>query len=505
MKHLLKVVTSEEMARIERLAYSSGISEDYFMEQAGKNVASFIKEFVSKTNRYDRLVIFAGKGNNGGDAFVAGYYLQQAGFHVEIVHPFENSVCTPLCVKQKNRCMNANIPILSYEIIKNSSLGMNDLVVDGLVGTGFKGVPQGALAEGINIMNHSGAFVISLDIPSGLCGSSGRVHGSAVIANLTLFLEIPKIGFFLDNGWDYCGKLEQILFGLSQQHIDQAREEAWLCLKETALALLPAMKRNRHKYQAGYVLALAGSKSMPGAAALSTRSAMHAGAGIVRLFISAELEDMFISVPVEVIKEKTDINRISEEMLRASAFFIGPGLGRDAKALQLCEQVLSRMKVPCVIDADALFFLSCRPDFDIPLHSVLTPHYGEMRSLLGKHSDESFFILCQDYVDRKNVVMLLKGAPTFIFSKHLKPIIIPYGDPGMATAGSGDVLTGIIAALLSQKVPCLEATVLGAYLHAVAGEETAKEKSSYSMVASDIIEFLPHAFKSLLKRNRKIQ
>jgi NAD(P)H-hydrate epimerase len=193
----------------------------------------------------------------------------------------------------------------------------------------------------------------------------------------------------------------------------------------------------------------------------------------------------------EVIHEDYDLKRIQEESKRATAYFVGPGLGRTPDVEKLLHQLLSNASLPTVLDADALYFLAQNPSWKIPNHSILTPHHGEMEKLLKK---KPALKTCQAYVEKHQTTLVLKGAPTIVFHPEKKPLVIAHGDPGMATAGSGDVLTGILASLLAQKMPPDEAAALGVYLHARAGEIASLNLTSYCMIASDILKYLPEAF-----------
>ena len=247
---------------------------------------------------------------------------------------------------------------------------------------------------------------------------------------------------------------------------------------------LPPIETSRHKYKAGYVLGVAGSLEMPGAAALSSEAVLRSGAGIVRLFT-----DHPHGLRNEVIREKYSLVRIKKEAERADAYFIGPGLGRDGVVEKRLKALLGGIALPGVIDGDALFFLK-----KVPPNAILTPHLGEMEWLLKKKPTlES----CQKYAEKHQTILVLKGPTTTIFHPQKKPVVSTQGDPGMATAGTGDVLTGLIAGLIAQKMKPYEAAILGVYLHGTAGELAAADLTSYCMIASDLLDYLPIVFSSL--------
>lgn len=265
--------------------------------------------------------------------------------------------------------------------------------------------------------------------------------------------------------------------------IDQSVGEVELFSEKDIQSLLPHIKKTRHKYEAGYVVSVGGL--MSGAALLSSFSALKAGAGIVRLFYPEDKSHEYVTAPWEIIKQHWDKSAFLKEIKRANSCVIGPGLGKEGPLHQEIETLFPELTIPCVIDADALFSKT------YPRLSILTPHHGEMHKLL---KTEVTSAACQAFAKEKNVTLVLKGAPTLIFHPTQLPRVMTYGDPGMATAGSGDVLSGILASLLAQGLHSLEAATLGVYLHGLAGQIAAREKTSYCMIASDIIHYLPNAF-----------
>lgn len=480
----MKIVTPEEMRRIEQLAISIGSKESDFMDRAAEKITKAVEEYIYERNLPKRVLLLAGKGNNGADGYTAGVMLMAKGVFVKAVQVFPHEESSPLCLERHDQFVKAGGEVTGLSLGDPNGCA---LILDGLVGTGFKGKANGPLKDAIEWANKTTLPILAIDIPSGLDGTTGSVETAAIVAKTTVFLGLPKIGFFIGKGWDHVGKLVSADFGLPAQVIQEAKPEAEL-LEPTGLKL-PVIQRCRHKYQAGYVLAIAGSKTMPGAADLSSKAALRSGAGMVRLFSDASRN--LIS---EVICEPFDLKRMQDESKRSSAFLIGPGLGRDEKAEKIVQESLSLASLPLVLDADALFFLAKNRSWKIPKNAVLTPHHQEMERLLEK---PPLFSHCQEFVDRHQCSVVLKGAPTVIFHPNRLPIVCTEGDPGMATAGSGDVLTGIIAGLLAQKMTPLDAAILGVYLHGYAGKITATKLTSYCMIASDLLTYLPDAFTTL--------
>ena len=485
----LIVVTADEMKRLEKLAIDAGSDEQLFMENAGAGIAKAVEEFCPS-----EVTLLIGKGNKGGDAFTAGALLLGKRFPVKAYHLFPLEECSPLCQKMGQLFRDAGGEILLYT--KNVVLEKG-MILDGLLGTGFHGGVEGIFEVAITSANQSGLPIFAIDVPSGLNGSTGEVATIAIKAHTTISLGLPKLGFFIGKGWNHIGKLVFVDFGLPKIFLKEAHVMAHLISEEKAAKSLPKMERDRHKYQAGYVLCVAGSPSMPGAALMACQAALKGGAGIVRLFYPKEMREELVAAPFELIREGWDLvddGRIVEESKRAKALMIGPGMGRTEATEKAITKLLSTTHLPCVVDADALFFLSKMKK--LPEKTILTPHAQEMERILGSSPN---FEKCQAFVDAKKVTLLLKGGPTVIFHPHTIPLIIHHGDPGMAKAGTGDVLTGIIGALVAQGLEMRDSAALGALLHALAGEIASEKETPYCVVATDLISFLPKAIQSLKK------
>ncbi len=463
-----KVVSAQEMARIEK-----GGDHERYMAEAGRKVAEAAMRYVEWHQLPKQITLLVGKGNNGGDAYAAGIGLIDEGYQVH-AYPLYDDV-SPLNQKFRDRFRKKR---------GKFEAKIEGLIIDGLLGTGFKGKVEKKMAAVIELANGSGLPIIAIDIPSGLNGTTGEA-GVAIRATETVALGMAKIGFFIHQGWNFVGKLRIADFGLPKEAVAAAEAIAYMPKQLE----LPPIARVRHKYQAGYVVGYGGSKVFPGAAKLTGLAALRSGAGIVRIYHLEEIGP----APLELILNKWDPKCWKEALKKAQAVFVGPGLG---SANDWLKKHLKEIKQSCVIDADAL-----QAGLTYPKDAILTPHRGEVLRLLGLKQapgDEELFAKIMKFCSRKSLYVVLKGAPTFIFGPKHKPMIVPRGDPGMATAGTGDVLTGVIAALLAQKTPPYEAAILGVALHAIAGEMAVEEKTSYSLIASDLIEFMPAAFRALM-------
>lgn len=497
----MKVMSAKAMTELEAQAYQQGYREEDFMEKAGQGIADATHEFAQQHQLLPQIWLLCGKGNNGGDAFVAGCYLLEQGYHVTAIQPEALERCSDLCQKNGHRFLKQGGKILAQ--IDDFSSGV---ILDGLFGTGFRGQLKSPYDSLVQTVNQSGLPILAIDIPSGLNGSTGQIEGNVIQATMTLFLELPKMGFFLQDGWNVVGKLQLVSFGLPQSFINQAHASFELLTLPKAASLLPTLKRNRHKYQAGYVIGLAGSPTMPGAALLSSLAAFRGGSGMVKLLYPKGMEAELSASPYELIKIPYAYDQpqeISQLMQKAGAIFVGPGLGRSAQTQQLLQNVVPTLTKPCVIDADALT-LYAQQAFSLPPQAILTPHMGEMQTLL-QSSDKlklnlELLYTCQQYAETHRVTLILKGAPTFIFHPQTPIYVNPTGDLGMATAGSGDVLTGLLASLLAQGLSCHDAALLGVYLHGLAGELAAQEREvSVGMMAADLIAHFSTAYQILHK------
>lgn len=494
----LPVLTAEQMKQAEKHAFEAGESELAYMERAAEGIALEIESFCVTPREAGVIHLLIGKGNNGGDALAAGTILLNKGYQVLAHLLFPTKECSSLSKKMVSRFEKAGGTCIPLEPNPSFEWG---LILDGLFGTGFSGKAEGLLLEVVEAANNSGLPIFSIDIPSGLNGTTGQVEGAAIVADTTIYLGYPKRGFFTGQGWDHVGKLVYVDFGMPDTFTREVEIEAFVMTEPEASLLFPPIKRSRHKYQAGYVLAVGGSVSMPGAPVLSCLSTLKSGAGITRLFHPAGMRELLVASPPEIIKEEWDLedpSRLIEEAKRAKALLIGPGMGRSAKAQEGFCTVLGSIDIPSVIDADALYHLANTPELKLPEDTVLTPHHGEMEYLLGSSPT---WEACQAYANEKRVTIVLKGGPTVIFSPQTTPTIITQGDPGMASAGTGDVLTGVIAAQLAQGLAPQQAACLGAVLHGVAGEEAAASETSYGVIASDLIHHLPDAIGILTHRS----
>lgn len=492
----MKVVPPKRMAYLESEAYRDGSSESDFMEEAGSGVALVAHDFAERYGLSRHVVLLCGKGNNAGDAYVAGIHL----LHLEyIVHAFQVPPlieASELTQKNAERFLSEGGHITEVKNEEDLVFPETGLILDGLFGTGFKGKVKDPYAYVIEAANASGLIIISVDIPSGLNGETGEASEHTISAVETACLALPKTGFFLRDGWDHIGYLRFVDFGLPHEYVDDIEADFIYLTPDDLIPLMPPIRRSRNKYEAGLVVGVAGP--MAGASLLSSLAALRSGAGIVKLFVPENLN--LAPEPLEVVRLPLNFKNIKETIKiinRAGSFFVGPGLGTGDDAVKLLKKILPEIEVPTVLDADALNIIS-EIAIPFPPNAVLTPHRGELERLLKLPKEQKvtfdFLKVCQAFAEEHQVTLVMKGPPTFIFHPQTQIRVNGSGDPGMATAGTGDVLTGLIASLLAQKLPPNEAAYLGTFLHGLAGEHASQEMTPYCMIASDLLTYFPAAF-----------
>lgn len=475
----LPVVTPEKMAELEKAGFEQGADPAWCMEMVASHIASFIAR-----EGHRRVKILVGRGNNGGDGARLGALLLERGIDAELFYVVGTG--SELREKHLADFQGTKIPLAPFPKQEG------ELIIDALFGTGFKGPLPKDIAELIEQINQQKRLVYSIDIPSGLDGASGEPQPVAFFSKITFYCALPKEGFFLGRGFAYVGHLIHVPIGM-----DFSVEAPWHLLGLSDLHP-PAIDRLRYKFQAGVVSGCIASSAFAGAGILAARAAFRAGSGYVRLAFTKEGRSAESLAPLEAVKYPcADATHLLSVLNDADAAWIGPGLPETDVGRELTETFLKQISVASVIDGGALFHLSKMKDYRLPRKAVLTPHRGEMHRLVPLKGGRADIEICQRFADQHGVTLVLKGAPTWIFHPKMPALISPFGDPGMATAGSGDVLTGIIAAQLASGMEPREAAYFGCALHGISGYLAAESLSSYSLIARDIIDYLPRAFAAI--------
>jgi hydroxyethylthiazole kinase-like uncharacterized protein yjeF len=514
------VVTPQQMREIDARAIRKykvpGLT---LMENAARALAEKAQEILATSAPgEDRSVcIICGPGNNGGDGLAAARLLKEQGCEVQV---FLLGSLPQLKGDARTNAQKLKAVQITVNEIKNGqglallkkTMGRSSLIIDAIFGTGFQGTANKLAGQVIEAINASGLPVLSADLPSGVNGETGQVPGPAIKAAATVTMGLLKTGLLFYPGKSLSGEITVADIGFPSKAIDEQKANISTIDAGTARALLPDRPPDAHKGSCGTVLVLAGSVGMTGAAGLASLSALRAGAGLVYLGIPESLNDIMEAKLTEVITKPLPetrtrtlslhaLDRIKALMAKADSIVIGPGLSTHPETVALVSAVIKNIKVPAVLDADALTALSNNAELPAaPARFVLTPHYGEMSRLTGKPVSEikgdPIREATQISAKHKQTVVL-KGAPTVVAEPGGRIWINTTGNSGMATAGSGDVLAGLIAGLLAQGLSPEKAAVLGVYLHGLAGDLAADQKTRHCMLAGDILDNIPQAFKTL--------
>jgi NAD(P)H-hydrate epimerase len=481
--------TAEEM-RAAEAAYAGPTLE--LMERAGKCVA---EEILARFPAARQVAVWCGTGANGGDGLVAAAELTRAGLTaaVRLLGP-EEKVAGDVAVVLA-RAREAGAPFVDEH-------GPADLAVDSLFGTGFSGRPRPEAERAIGELNAGAVPVVSVDLPSGVDASTGVVAGGAVEASVTVTFHASKVGHAIAPGRFHVGELVVADIGLAEAQTRLRRATPEI------LDLVPRRTQRDNKYSAGSVLVVGGSRGLTGAPSLTSEAALRAGAGIVTACVPASLNPVFEQRLVEVMtrpcadEDGAMTPEAADEILlaaeRAGAVALGPGLGRTDGTRALVGFLLDRLDKPIVLDADGLWALAGHLDwvFSRDAPTVLTPHAGELGRLLARPStwvSANRLDAVQAGADDTGTVVLLKGADTLVAGPGRSPVVVDLGGPGLATAGSGDVLTGVVAAFLAKGMEASVAAAAAAAACGVASRLAGERHGQAGMIARDVVESLSPA------------
>ncbi len=516
---MIKVTTAEEIRNLDQnatLLYN--IPSIILMENAAIGVVEFISNLDYPIQN---VLILCGHGNNGGDGFAIARHLSNRGFNV----------CVAFLGLEEKLSGDAKI---NFDIIKNFSETKEnivflvnpsslkkldsifrkpfDLIIDALLGIGLNSDLRDPYLSAVKWANQYKALKIAVDIPTGLSSNSGKIFGDAFKADFTLTMGLPKVGMFINNGPGVCGEIEiiDISYPDSLSSDDSIHKNLIedIDIKEK----LPERPNNAHKYSVGKVFAIAGSSGLTGAAKMSCEAALRTGCGGVLLLTTKKLQPIFAKSLKEVMTfqlknnngdffVETDFDEIKNKIEWADVLMIGPGLGQNPETLNFLHKLLLKYpKKKKVIDADGLNLLAKFIDDEkLTLkNSILTPHLGEFSRLINKSIEEikeNIFDEGSRFAVKYQTILVLKGAPTIIFDETGEAFINPTGNPGMATVGMGDVLTGMVSSLFAQGLKPLDAAITGVYLHGLAGDIAALKKSKMGLISSDVINYIPDAIK----------
>ncbi len=514
----MRLATAADIVRMdERAEKEYGIPRMVLMENAGASVVlAMERTFGSLEGK--KVTVFCGKGGNGGDGMCAARHLISHGASVAVglVGGREGIKGETLA----NWTILDKMEMRPQEILGQEQLGWvraaasaADYVVDALLGTSARLPVSGLLAEVVKAVNESGRKIVAVDAPSGLDVDTGQVKGPCVRAALTVTLGLPKRGLVLYPGALFAGKLVVTDLTFPLPLLTDPAVAADILLEEEAAELVPSRRPQAHKHEVGRVLVAAGSKDMTGAALLAAEGALVGGAGIVYVAAPASAAGLMHGRRLELIlkpQPETPAGAFGREAAAAllkeagqvQAAAVGPGIGLGEETRLTALEFVRKAACPVVIDADALTALASEPESlaGSPGPRIITPHSGEMGRLLNISSEQveaNRLGAAKTAAGKFGSVVVLKGARTVVAEPGGRVFVIPTGNAGMATGGTGDVLAGLLAALLAQRLPALSAALLGAYSHGLAGDLAREDKTELSLSATDLVDYLPKAFKRL--------
>jgi ADP-dependent NAD(P)H-hydrate dehydratase / NAD(P)H-hydrate epimerase len=467
------------------------LDENVLMSRAGSEAFSLITELYPQIRH---LAIYCGSGNNAGDGYVIARLAHEQGLVVTVYQckaiadlPHAAQYAALMALDAGVECQPADEP-LDADV---------ELIIDALLGIGLKGSVHGVIASAINQINESNLPVIALDIPSGLNADTGKVENFCIKANTTLTFIAPKSGLYTADGPDYCGDIYCCSLQLDACALHVSPAAQLLSPSNLALPLI-TRKKNSHKGNYGHVLVIGGGPGMPGASSLAAKAAMRTGAGAVSIATWPDHARSALSIiPEAMVSGVKTAKDLMPLLADATVCIIGPGLGESDWAITLFLTAIAS-QLPMVIDASALRLLADNPQLDD--NWILTPHPGEAASLLSCSTDaiqKDRYQAATNIQKRYGGVVVLKGAGTIIQTAEKNTFVCPKGNPAMASAGMGDVLSGIIAGLCAQGFSLSDAASCGVWAHALAGDLRAKEWGGAGLLASDLFDVLPRVLNCL--------
>ncbi len=506
--------------------YKLGIPAMELMERAA---SALVDRLLHRIERSDRILVVCGPGNNGGDGVAAARLLHLKGYVVAITLLGEEAQCSAQMKAQLIKAEELNIPFENC-----NKLPEYNIIIDAIFGVGLTREVTGSFEAAIRLINEGNHLVFAVDIPSGINADNGKIMNVAVRADETITFGHCKHGLLLYPGTEYAGRVTVADIGFPEEATIQARPDVFY-YEETDLRRLPARRNYSNKGTYGRVLIIAGSKGAAGAAILSARAAYRSGAGLVkilssehnRIILQSQVpEALFSSYDEEGLNVDEKLQKLMGDLDWATVIAVGPGLGMGTTAAELLETVLRKAKVPLLLDADAINLLAKKLDQQtlegkstgvqerlhglaelLPQRTILTPHLLELSRLIGipvvdiTHNLIDTALQCSY---NNNLIYVIKDARTIVAGREGRYINVS-GNPGMATGGSGDVLTGMIAAFTAQGMEPYGAACLGVYVHGLSGDEAAKEKGTYSMMAGDIVDSVEKVLMSIEKYRSDFQ
>jgi NAD(P)H-hydrate epimerase len=504
----MHIISSEEIHQADAYTIEhKPIKSIDLMERAAKEC---VKWLVAKFDKQHSFIIFCGLGNNGGDGLAIARLLAAKKFKVQVFIIRYSKKCSEDFLaneKRLKKIKNVKIHNITSAVqLSNFPIFQPSIIfIDAIFGSGLNKPVEGLASEAINFINKSDCKIISIDIPSGLFADKNSHNKDAVIvrAKHTLTFQSPKLAFMFPENGNYVGDFSVLEIGLDEEFTASLPSKNYFITEEYAWFIRKPRNKFSHKGTFGHALIVAGSYGKMGACVLSSKACLSAGAGLVTVHIPKCGYDILQTTNPEVMVETDSSETIISDNIKLDNYNvigIGPGIGTEKKTQNALKVLIQNSSSPMVIDAGALNILSENKTWIsfLPKNSILTPHPGEFKRLVGD-ADNDFdrLKLQKEFSIKHSVYVILKGAHTCTTCPDGDVCFNSTGNPGMATAGSGDVLTGILTALLAQRYDSKQAAVLGVYVHGLAGDFAAKNLSEESLIARNIIEFLGQAFKKI--------
>jgi ADP-dependent NAD(P)H-hydrate dehydratase / NAD(P)H-hydrate epimerase len=506
----MKIFLSEQIKIIDNYTIENEpVSSSDLMERAALMVFEWM---IRHFDRSTRFIIFAGPGNNGGDALVLARFLDAAGYTSEVHYVHFTEKVSPDFEINRQRLATGGYKFFNSLDSKDQFpvIWPDDVVIDGIFGSGLTRAPEGLASEVIKLINRADGTIISIDIPSGLFGedNSGHNTGSIVGASITLTFQFPRLSFMFADNFAFTGDWHILPIGLHPDALRDFPTPYYYTQPGDIASQLKERGKFDHKGNYGHGLLLAGSKSKTGAAILSAKASLRTGIGLITCHVpSGSCAILQTSLPEAMIRPDNNEDFISQADItdEFNAIGAGPGIGTGVETQKAIYDLLRNCDKPIVIDADALNILSLNKDWLklIRPDTILTPHPKEFERLAGKFSSGYARLMGQIAFSKEHkCIVVLKGANTSVTFPDGTVHFNSTGNPGMATAGSGDVLTGIILSLLAQRYTPADAAVTGVYLHGLAGDIAAETLGYDSLIASDIIDNIANGYDRI--RNRQV-
>ncbi len=496
----MKILSVEQIREADKYTIENEPVESInLMERAATKVFEWLYRRVP---REKAIKIFCGMGNNGGDGLVVARLLNQQDIVPQVFMVRHADGMSHDCEVNYFRLLNeTKVPM--FDILKEDDFPMvcpDDVVVDAIFGSGLNRPPQGMTADLIAYLNQSPGIRIAIDIPSGLFADRPSVLGFTFKADYTLTFQFPKLAFLFPENDPYVGRFEVLDIGLHPRYCEEVKTQNLLVTKAMVKPILHNRTKYSHKGTYGHALLIAGSEGKTGAALLGAKACLHTGVGLLSVHLPRMAQLPLQTAVPEAMIDGDDSDTcftMYSHLDEYTAIGVGPGLGKADDTVRALKRLIQEARVPLIMDADALNILSNNPTWIafLPAKTILTPHPKEFERLVGKTSTSFERFEKQREMSVKNgLIVVLKGAHTSITFPNGTCFFNTTGNPGMATAGSGDVLTGIILSLLAQRYSPEEAAVLGVYLHGLAGDLAAEEMGQEALIAGDVTSRLGKAY-----------